>query len=207
MSVNVEGISNVLMRTINSIDKNCNRLNYFPKSKIAIITMAITLIISLSIVLNSENFGIINDVYAQAQQKVDIPTSQNEITIQLESAKFAPLTDSNFNQLKVLVNYQTNDQSLVNTPMKGTMKVYLSDGTPLKTSSIQKGYIVGQSGVIQFATSFTDKSIQKVKAEVYLTNTQGSEKVSNTITIDTSLEKWEENSNKEISKEVSIVQY
>ena len=63
--------------------------------------------------------------------------------------------------------------------MKGTMKVYLSDGTPLKTSSIQKGYIVGQSGVIGFANYFTDKSIQKVKAEVYLTNTQGSEKVSN----------------------------
>jgi hypothetical protein len=189
MSVNVECISNTLMRTISSIDKNCNQLLFTPNRKIAIITIAITLIISLSVVLNSENFGIINDVYAQAQQKVDIPTLQDKITIQLDSAKFAPLTDSNFNQLNVLVNYQTNDQSLVNTPMKGTMKVYLSDGTPLKTSSIQKGYIVGQSGVIQFATSFTDKSIQKVKAEVYLTNTQGSEKVSNTITTDTSLEK------------------
>jgi hypothetical protein len=189
MSVNVEGISNVLMRTINSIDKNCNQLLFIPNLKIAIITIAITLIISLSVVLNSENFGIINDVYAQAQQKVDIPTLQDKITIQLDSAKFAALTDSNFNQLKVFVNYQTNDQSFVNTPMKGTMKVYLSDGTPLKTSSIQKGYIIGQSGIIQFATSFTDKTIQKVKAEVYLTNTQGSEKVSNTITIDTSLEK------------------
>ncbi len=189
MSVNVECISNTLMRTINPIDKNCNRLLFTPNRKIAIIPIAITLIISLSVVLNSENFGIINDVYAQAQQKVDIPSSQNKITIQQISAKFAPLTDSNFNQLKVLVNYQTNDQSLVNTPMKGTMKVFLSDGTPLKTSSIQKGYIVGQSGVIQFATSFTDKSIQKVKAEVYLTNTQGSEKVSNTITINSSLEK------------------
>ena len=189
MSVNLDWISNVLLRTVTSIDKNCNRLNYFPKSKIAIITMAITLIISLSVVINSENFGIINDVYAQTQQQVDIPTSQNKITIQLESAKFAPLTDSNFNQLKVLVNYQTNDQSLVNTPMKGTMKVYLSDGTLLKTSSIQKGYIVGQSGIIQFATSFTDKTMQKVKAEVYLTDTQGSEKISNTLTIDTPLEK------------------
>ena len=65
----------------------------------------------------------------------------------------------------------------------------LSDGTPLKTSSIQKGYIVAQSGIIQFATSFTDKTIQKVKAEVCLTNTQGSEKISNTLSIDTSLEK------------------
>ena len=189
MSVNVECISNTLMRTINPIDKNCNRLLSIPNPKIAIIPIAITLIISLSVVLNSENFGIINDVYAQAQQKVDIPSSQNKITIQQISAKFAPLTDSNFNQLKVLVNYQTNDQSLVNTPMKGTMKVFLSDGTPLKTSSIQKGYIVGQSGVIQFATSFTDKTIQIVKSDVYLTDPLGSEKISNTLTTDTSLEK------------------
>ena len=98
MSVNVGCISNVLMRTINSIYKNCNRLLFIPNPNIAIITIAITLIISLSVALNSENFGIINDVYAQAQQKVDIPNSQDKITIQLDSAKFAPLTDSNFNK-------------------------------------------------------------------------------------------------------------
>ena len=189
MSVNAECISNLLMRTINTTDKNCKRLIFTTNPKIAIITITIALIISLSVVINGENFGIIKNVYAQAPQHDDIPTSQDKITIQLNSAKFAPLTDGNSNQLKILVDYQTNDPSSVNTPMKGTMKVSLSDGTPLKTSSIQKGYIVGQSGVIQFATSFTDKSIQKVKAEVYLTNTQGSEKISNTLTIDSSLEK------------------
>ena len=189
MFVNIECISKVLMRTINTKDKNCKRPIFTTNSKIAIITITITLIFSLSVAINSENFGIIKDAYAQALQQNDNPTSQDKITIQLNSAKFAPLTNGNSNQLKILVDYQTNDPSLVNTPMKGTMKVSLSDGTPLKTSSIQKGYIVGQSGVIQFATSFTDKTIQIVKSDVYLTDTLGSEKISNTLTTDTSLEK------------------
>lgn len=90
MSVNVECISNLLMRTINTTDKNCKRLIFTTNPKIAIITITITLIISLSVVINGENFEIIKNVYAQAPQHDDIPTSQDKITIQLNSAKFAP---------------------------------------------------------------------------------------------------------------------
>ncbi len=192
MPINGEGISNVLTRTINALDNKRKRLVVTTNPKIAIVITAITLIISLSLVINSENIAVINNAYAQiplAQQHKDTSNLQDKITIQLDSVRFAPLTDSNSSQLKIVVNYQTNDQSMVNTPMKGTMKVYLPDGTPLKTSSIQKGYIVGQTGIIQFASSFTDKTIQNVKADVYLTDTQGAEKISNILTIETSVEK------------------
>ena len=87
MSLNVEYISKVLMRTINSTDKNCKRFLFTINPKIAIITITITLIISVSAVINSENFGIINDAYAQAPQQNDIPTSQDKITIQLNSGQ------------------------------------------------------------------------------------------------------------------------
>lgn len=181
------------MRTINTKDNNATGLySLLTRKLLSSLLQLITLIISLSVIINSENFGIINNAHAQplqSQQQNDTLTSEDKITIQLDSVKFAPLTDSNSNQLKILVDYQTNDPSFVNTPMKGIMKVYLHDGTPLKTSSIQKGYIVGQSGTIQFATSFADKTIQKVKADVYLTDIQGSEKISNTLTIDASLER------------------
>jgi hypothetical protein len=192
MSVNVECISNSINENHKYQRQKCNRFVFTTNPKIAVVIITITLIISLSVVINSENFGIVNNAYAQplqSQQQNDTLTSEDKITIQLDFVEFAPLTDSNSNQLKILVDYQTNDPSFVNTPMKGIMKVYLHDGTPLKTSSIQKGYIVGQSGSIQFATSFADKTIQKVKADVYLTNTQGSEKISNTLTIDASLER------------------
>ncbi|TVP41499.1 hypothetical protein NARC_30214 [Candidatus Nitrosocosmicus arcticus] len=140
----------------------------------------------MSIIINEESVGMSNNVYAQVNQQTDSLASPNKITIQLTSVKYAPLSETNFNQLKVLVDYNTNDLSVVNTPMTGTMKVSLPDGTPLKTSSIQKGYVVGQSGTIQFATSFTDKAIQRVNADVYLTNTLGTEKISNVLTINAS---------------------
>jgi hypothetical protein len=111
---------------------------------------------------------------------------KDKVTIDLTSVELAPLTSSENNQLKIVINYQTNDPSLVNTPMAGTMKVYDSDGNIIKTSKIGNGYVLGQSGPMQFATTFTDKTISKVKAEVYLTDTMGN-KISNTLTTDASL--------------------
>jgi len=129
-----------------------------------------------------------NNAFGQNTTQEDILYTSNKISIDTNSVTFAPLTDSTINQLKILVNYQTTDPSLVNTPMAGIMKVFLSDGSLLKTSSIPKGYVVGQSGVVQFATSFTDQTIQNVKAEVYMVNTKD-EIISNVLSVDASLVK------------------
>jgi hypothetical protein len=153
--------------------------------------------------------GDVNKVFAQGQQdnlsqdsdqKPETSSSlstadsasssslKDKVTIDLTSVEFAPLTSSENNQLKIVINYQTNDPSLVNTPMAGTMKVYDSDGNIIKTSKIGNGYVLGKSGPMQFATTFTDKTISDVKAEVYLTDNMGN-KISNTLTTDASLSK------------------
>ncbi|HEX5187331.1 MAG TPA: hypothetical protein VFV86_10620 [Nitrososphaeraceae archaeon] len=153
--------------------------------------------------------GDVNKVFAQGQQddighnsdqkpgtssssstaaSTSTSSSKDKVTIDLTSAEFAPLTSSENNQLKIVINYQTNDASLVNTPMAGTMKVYDSDGNIIKTSKIGNGYVLGQSGPMQFATTFTDKTISDVKAEAYLTDTMGN-KISNTLITDASLSK------------------
>ena len=119
MSGNVECISKRINENHKFHRQKCKSFVFTTNPKIAIVIITITLIISLSVVINSENFGIINNAYAQApqaQQQNDTSTSQDKITIQLDSVKFAPLTDSNSNQLKILVDYQTNDPSFVNTP-------------------------------------------------------------------------------------------
>ena len=72
--------------------------------------------------------------------------------------------------------------------MAGIMKVFLSDGSLIKTSSIPKEYVVGQSGIVQFATSFNDPSIQDVRAEVYMFRAND-ETISNTLSINASLTK------------------
>ena len=116
------------------------------------------------------------------------PSLKDKVTIDLTSAEFAPLTSNENNQLKIVINYKTNDPALVNTPMAGTMKVYDSNGNIIKTSKIGNGYVLGQSGPMHFATTLTDKAISKVKADVYLTDTSG-DKISNTLTTDASLSK------------------
>ena len=178
-----------LMKLENNVHIKCKILTTYNIIPITAIIAALTmsLIFSSFIISNEEIYRISNNAYAQVHPQNDSAPSANKITIQLNSIKFAPLTDTNYNQFKVLVDYQTNDPSSVNTTMIGTMKVYLPDGTPLNASFIQKGYIVGQSGIFQFATSFTDKTIQGVTADVYLTDTRESENVSNTITINASL--------------------
>ena len=151
--------------------------------------------------------GDVNKVFAQGQQHDlnkdsdqkqqtssslltadSAPSLKDKVTIDLASVEFAPLTSSENNQLKIVINYQTDDPSLVNTPMAGTMKVYDSNGNIIKTSKIGNGYVLGQSGPMQFATTLTDKTISKVKADVYLTDTSGN-KISNTLTADRSLSK------------------
>jgi len=151
--------------------------------------------------------GDVNKVFAQGQQdnlsqdsdqKPETSSSlstadsasslKDKVTMDLTSVGFAPLTSSENNQLKIVINYQTDDPSLVNTPMAGTMKVYDSNGNIIKTSKIGNGYVLGQSGPMQFATTLTDKTISKVKADIYLTDTSGN-KISNTLTADASLSK------------------
>ncbi|WP_458746504.1 hypothetical protein [Candidatus Nitrosocosmicus sp. T] len=132
------------------------------------------------------------NAYAQADQQQNNDNKAAErITINLDSVKFAPLTNTNTNanQLKVNIFYKTNDPKLVNTIMAGVMKVYLSDGTLIKTSTIQDDYILGQAGPMQFATSFEDKTINNVKAEITMTDTFHTETFSNTLTVPASLEK------------------
>lgn len=137
---------------------------------------------------HQENPNQDSDEKSKASSSADTTTtsSKDKVTIDLTSVGFSPLTSSENNQLKIIVNYQTNDPLLINSPMAGTMKVYDSDDNVIKTSKITNGYILGQSGPMQFATSFTDKTIKDVKAEVYMTDTMGN-KISNTLTTEASL--------------------
>lgn len=155
---------------------------------IVIATLAFSLVFSLSVIFTDGISWNNYHAYAQAPEKKDNLSSENKVTIHLNSVEFAPLTYSNNDQLKVITEYQTNDPKLVNTHMDGVMKVYNPAGTLLKTSPIQKGFVLGESGVIQFATSFTDKTIKDVNAEVALTDAFHEIKISNTLKTSASLE-------------------
>ena len=160
---------------------------------LTVTVLAMGLLFSISTAMEKGVLITDYNVYAQseqeqAQRSVD-DNSSYPVIIKLDSVSFAPLTNSEINQLKVDITYQTNDPKLVNTIMAGVMKVYTTEGTLVKTSSIPSGYILGQAGPMQFATSFEDQTIQDVKAEIAMTDTNHAEKISNTLTVESSLEK------------------
>lgn len=140
------------------------------------------MLISATIIASSIIFfgvGMISNIYAQPVQK---------ITITLNSAKFAPLTNNTHVQLKALVGYVTKDTSLVNTKVNGIMKVSALNGTLLKRSSFPNGYIITQSGIIPFATSFVGKTMQNVKIDIVLTDLSKTNPLSNVITSNVNFE-------------------
>jgi hypothetical protein len=185
----LNSISYTMIRNIR--DTQSKRFDFYATTSTLVVTViAIGVLFSFSVALEKEVWNADYNVYAQtAQQENENGVSSDRVTIKLDSVKFAPLTDSDINQLKVDITYLTNDPKLVNTIMAGVMKVYNADGTLVKTSTIPSGYVLGEAGPMQFATSFEDQTIQDVKAEIAMTDTSHAEKISNTLAVEASLVK------------------
>lgn len=160
---------------------------------VAILSITISAVFSTTILTYIDNnFEIAGKAFGQKVIKPnnDESNTSDKITIKLNSIKFSPSsTNKGSNLLKVLVDYHTNDASKVNSPMSGIMKVYLSNGTQVRTSPIANGYVVEKSGTAPFSTSFTDDSIKKVKVTVYLTDPLKLNKISNEVSAMSSLTK------------------
>lgn len=93
-----------------------------------------------------------------------------EISISLDSAQFISL-GTEVNQVNVLVSYTVNDASLVNQRINSVMKVYIPNGTLVKTSSSAEGFILNQTGLQRHSTSITNNSTQQdIIAVVQFTN-------------------------------------
>lgn len=111
--------------------------------------------------------------------------SLEKITIGLNSATFGPLTSNpSVNQVKVLVDYQAKDLSMVHSTINGVMHVFAPNGSQIKTSSYPNGFTITEAGIIQFATSFSDPALTNVKVNVTLTDLNKTETISNTLSAD-----------------------
>jgi hypothetical protein len=109
-----------------------------------------------------------------------------EISILLDSAEFIPL-DVQENQVNMFANYTVNDPSFINQNINSVMKVYLPNGTLIKTSSSADGFIVSQTGVQRHATSIVNNTSQNVIAVVQFTNLEKSLPVSNPLQVNLTL--------------------
>jgi hypothetical protein len=110
-------------------------------------------------------------------------------TISVDQAVALPLTTADGNQVKVVINYNIEDESLVGQRINAVMGIYdRNNGSLIKLSSFPNGFAINNTeGTTQLATSLTDPVIQNISAIVTLTSADKSEKYSNDVRADLDL--------------------
>ena len=115
--------------------------------------------------------------------------AQSRGTISINQANALPLTTTEGNQVKVIINYNIEDKSVVGQRINAIMGIYDREtGSLLKLSSFPNEFIINNTeGTTQLATTLTDLDIKNISAIVTLTNEEKSEKYSNDVRADLDL--------------------
>jgi hypothetical protein len=149
------------------------------------LAITLSLVIALGLLLQSldlpssllavpSSFSFMNNAFAEHGQ---------EIVLSLNDSSFAPIAPDGKNQVKVVVNYATQEPMVVNDLVKGVMKVYSANGTLLKTSSSPTPFAASSSGKLSLTTTLTDKTVDSVTANIVFTNPIRTEIVSNELPV------------------------
>ncbi|HEY6949509.1 MAG TPA: hypothetical protein VI146_02780 [Nitrososphaeraceae archaeon] len=110
--------------------------------------------------------------------------SKQGIIISLANSSFSPLTNTDANQLKVNVKYTIQDALLKNQKINAVMYVFAPNGTLLKISSFPSGFIAtGNGGIEMLKSTFNDKLLKSVVANVTFTDLAKSKSLSNILTV------------------------
>jgi hypothetical protein len=110
------------------------------------------------------------------------------ILIMEANSSFLPLTNAEANQLMVIVDYSLEDETIENELINAVMKVYSPNGSLIRTTSIPDGFTAQNDGVETLKTTFHDKSIQSVLANITFTDSTRKIALSNVISINLDLE-------------------
>ena len=153
------------------------------KPQFLAITLSLVIILGLllqsldlpsSLLAVPSSFSFMNNAFAEHGQ---------EIVLSLNDSSFAPIAPDGKNQVKVVVNYATQEPMVVNDLVKGVMKVYSANGTLLKTSSSPTPFAASSSGKLSLTTTLTDNTIDSVTANIVFTNPIRTEIVSNELPV------------------------
>ncbi len=110
--------------------------------------------------------------------------SKQGIVISLANSSFSPLTNTDANQLKLNVKYTIQDALLKNQKINAVMYVFAPNGTLLKISSFPSGFIaMGNGGVEVLKSTFNDKLLKGVLANVTFTDLSKTKSLSNILTV------------------------
>jgi len=107
----------------------------------------------------------------------------------VSNSSFVPLTNTDANQVRVGVEYTVEDESVENEIINAVMKVYAPNGSLIRTTSIPSGFTAqGDGGEQVLRTTFVDKSMQSILANITFTDSTKRIPISNVITVNLDLE-------------------
>lgn len=111
------------------------------------------------------------------------------LSISVSNSSFVPLTNTDANQVRVGVEYTIEDESVENEIINAVMKVYAPNGSLIRTTSIPSGFTPqGDGGEQVLRTTFLDKSMQSILANITFTDSTKRIPISNVITVNLDLE-------------------
>ena len=115
--------------------------------------------------------------------------NSERISISVSNSSFVPLTNTDANQVRVGVEYTIEDESIENEMINAVMKVYAPNGSLIRTTSTPSGFTAqGGGGVEVLKTTFLDKSMQSILANITFTDLTKKVPVSNVIAVNLDLE-------------------
>jgi hypothetical protein len=142
-----------------------------------------TIMLGLALSMFGLNFILGSSPSAFAQTTPGITISEGG------NSSFVPLTNTVANQVRVNIQYSVEDESLTNEVINAVMAVFAPNGTLLRTTSFPSGFTPqADGGTETLRTSFRDKSLTSVTANVTLTDLTKTRSISNVLTVDLELE-------------------
>ena len=147
-------------------------MSYLPKSLIMLV-LVLSLFSFFSPTSVTQSFAQINE----------------RLSISVSNSSFVPLTNTDANQVRVGVEYTIEDESVENEIINAVMKVYAPNGSLIRTTSIPSGFTPqGDGGEEVLRTTFLDKSMQSILANITFTDSTKRIPISNVITVNLDLE-------------------
>ena len=112
-----------------------------------------------------------------------------EIILKLSDAQFFLPQGKNVSQVKLTTTYSVSDPATVGKQISGTLKIYTSNGTIIKTTSIPNGFKADKTGFQQFVTTLPNSTTQSITTIVLFTDLNKTAPLSNFITSKLALNK------------------
>lgn len=127
-------------------------------------------------------------IFSTLQQLV-LANHGKEIILKLNDAQFFLPSGKNIQQVKLTTTYSVSDSATISKEISGTMKIFSSNGTLIKTTSIPNGFKVDKTGFQQFVTSLPNSTIKNITTVVLFTDLNKTAPLSNSINTDLILNK------------------